>query len=378
MLLTKEVEVIINNKIFKYYKELGYDFKNIGDKIIVKVEDLHIGSRIIVDVECDYCKNEVLHLPYKQYLKNLKSCGKICCKNCKGIKTKESNLKKYGVESVSQLESVKEKKKETLLEHYGVENPLRSKEILEKVQNTCMERYGVHCSFMNQKVRETFKQNMMDKYGVDHPWKVASIKEKINNTILEKYGVENISCSDEIKEKKRQKSLKKYGTEYTLQSKEVREKITKTLYKNNSQKTSYQQLYLGCLYNGKINYPISSLSADIFIEEDGIDIEYDGGGHDLCVTLGSQTQEEFNRKEMVRNYVIKRAGYKQIRIISSKDYLPSDEILLQMLNQAKEYFNNTTHSWVEYNIDASLMLNAENKDGVFFDFGKLRKIKKAS
>ena len=294
------------------------------------------------------------------------------------LKIKEGNLKKYGIENISQLDNVKQKKKETTLLHYGVESPLQSKEILNKLQNTCLERYGATCSFMNQEVRENFKKTMMDKYGVEHPFHLDSVKDKYKNTIHDKYGVDNISYSDEIKEKKRQASLERYGTEYTLQSKEIRERIAQTWFNNNSQKTSQQQEYLNSLYNGILNYPISSLSADIFLQDDGIDIEYDGGGHNMCVKLGTITQEEFDCKEMIRNYVIKNEGYKQIRIISSKDYLPSDEILLQMLEQAKEYFNKTSHTWVEYNIDTSLMRNAENKEGVFFDYGNLRKIKKAS
>ena len=46
-----------------------------------------------------------------------------------------------------------------------------------------------------------------------------------------------------------------------------------------------------------------------------------------------------------------------------------------MLEQAKQYFNTTNHTWVAYDIDTSLVRNAENKEGVFFDFGELRKIK---
>ena len=54
---------------------------------------------------------------------------------------------------------------------------------------------------------------------------------------------------------------------------------------------------MGDLYNGKINYPISSLSADIFIEEDGVDIagfeKYDVSdfeilpGKGLCARVNS-------------------------------------------------------------------------------------------
>ena len=65
-----------------------------------------------------------------------------------------------------------------------------------------------------------------------------------------------------------------------------------------------------------------------------------------------------------------------MRIISSKDKLPSDEILLQMLSEAKQYFSDyPNHSWIEFNIDTSTVRDAEQKDSVFFDYGKLRNIK---
>jgi hypothetical protein len=81
---------------------------------------------------------------------------------------------------------------------------------------------------------------------------------------------------------------------------------------------------------------------------------------------------------LYRNIALKKEGYKQMRIVSTSDLLPSDEILLQMLAQTKEYFSTyPQHSWYEFNIDTSLVRNAEQKEGVFFDFGELRKIKKS-
>ena len=88
------------------------------------------------------------------------------------------------------------------------------------------------------------------------------------------------------------------------------------------------------------------------------------------------SQEEFDRKEMIRRYIITKEGYKQIHIISSKDLLPSATILLQMLDHAKEYFSTTNHTWIEYNIDTSSVRNTEHKDGIFFNYGELRKIKR--
>ena len=84
----------------------------------------------------------------------------------------------------------------------------------------------------------------------------------------------------------------------------------------------------------------------------------------------------FEKKELYRNVAIKREGYKQMRIISSKDLLPSDTILLQMLQEAKQYFSQyPNHSWIEFNIDTSTIRNAENPEGLPYSFDSLRTIK---
>ena len=227
-----------------------------------------------------------------------------------------------------------------------------------------------HC--LNEKRMNTNKK----KYGVYVASQSDIFKEKTRKTNLERYGAENVMRSSQIKERLQQSNLCKYGVLCTLQVPEVKEKVLQSYYKNGTQKTSKQQLYLHSLYGGEINYPISYYATDICFPEEKLVIEYDGGGHDLRVTLGRLTQEEFNQKEIIRNNIIKREGYKQMRIISTKDLLPSDTILLQMLTQAKEYFlNYPEHSWIEYNIDSSSIRSAEQKDGVFFDYGDLRRIK---
>lgn len=65
-----------------------------------------------------------------------------------------------------------------------------------------------------------------------------------------------------------------------------------------------------------------------------------------------------------------------IRIISLTDKLPTEEILLQMLADAKQYFKDfPEHSWINFDIDNGIVRNAEHKEGVLYTFGQLRKIK---
>ena len=199
-------------------------------------------------------------------------------------------------------------------------------------------------------------------------------REKARKTSLERYGVEFPSQSNEIKEKVKQTNLERYGYENVMQSPEF---LEKWFIKNGSNfvRTSTQQRYLCNLYNGILNYPFKCFALDIYLPEDNIDIEFDGSGHRMSISLGAITEEDFEKKEIYRNVALKNADIKRMRIISSKDYLPSDKILLQLLSYAKEYFSITNHTWIEYDLDSSTVRNAEQPEGIFFNFGELRRIK---
>ena len=206
--------------------------------------------------------------------------------------------------------------------------------------------------------------------------------EKRNQIVYEKYGVDNVAQIDEVKRRMKTTSKERYGYDNPAKSPKVKEKISQTLYANSSQRTSRQQTYLFNLYKStdsttELNYPISHFNADICLSNEKIDIEYDGGFHNGTVQTGRLTQEEFDHKELIRDKIIKSEGYKIIRIKSNSDKLPSDHILLQMLSEAKQYFSETAHSWMTFDIDNSRMINAENKDanGIPYSFGELRKIK---
>lgn len=188
------------------------------------------------------------------------------------------------------------------------------------------------------------------------------------------------SRSEETKEKFVATMKERYGVENPAQSPEILAKAAKTYYKNSSKECSKQQFYIYNLYNtnnsASLNYPISYYNVDICFIKEKLVCEYDGGGHFLNVVTGKITEEEFLKKEIVRFLTIKKEGYRQIRIVSSKDKLPPDQILLRMLSEARNYFlEYPNHSWIEFNIDLSAVRNAEHKDGVFYDYGELRAIK---
>ncbi len=89
-LLTKEVDVVVANKMIKYYESLGYEIPRVYKRyrwtvphdatIRVKVSDLPQNSEAIVVMCCDLC-GIVYEIKYKDYIKSLHD-GKKYCHSC--------------------------------------------------------------------------------------------------------------------------------------------------------------------------------------------------------------------------------------------------------------------------------------------------------
>lgn len=423
-IISKTAKVYPRGKSVAYYKEKGYDAKY-GQELEVKVKDLSPCSTALIEVFCDYCglpKEEPMrYVDYNAQTKN--GTMKCCCLNCVPLKRSEVIFEKYGYENATQVPEIKEKiqetnqerygsnspagntevrkkQKETLMKNYGVENPSLSKEIQEKRKQTFIERFGVENPLLNPDIKEKATRTIIERFGVENvsqnqdiqnkrtqtfierfgtvtPLQNKECLEKMQQTNMERYGVKSIFELEEAKQKSKQTSLDRYGVEYPMQSPEILEKWF-AKYGSDFVKSSRQQQYLCNLYNGVLNHPFRCFALDIFLSEDKLDIEFDGSGHRMSISLGSISEEDFEKKELYRNVAIKKEGYKQMRIISSKDLLPSDTILFQMLSDARSYFSQyPQHSWIEFNIDTSAVRNAEHKDGISYNFGTLRTIKGA-
>lgn len=98
-------------------------------------------------------------------------------KNSDFVKNKV--LEKYGVENISQLPSVKQKKKQTCLSHFGFENPLQVPEIQEKIRDTCLNKYGVSSASKSEGVKETVKKNNLEKFGVEYYTQTQKAREHL-------------------------------------------------------------------------------------------------------------------------------------------------------------------------------------------------------
>jgi hypothetical protein len=241
MLITKEIEITIVSKNINHFNEIGYNVKY-GDIIKAKITDLSKNSKIKINVICDICGKEK-YISYCDYLKQNESIKIDTCIKCKTIKTKKTNLSKYGVEHITQLKEFKDVVKKTMIEKYGVENAANSIEIQEKKKKTIKEIYGVEYITQSKEFKDKAKKTKKEKYGNENFINFDRIKktkkekyndeffnniEKSKQTNLEKYGVENVSQIDNIKLKKKETSLKNYGKDHPLKTFEIMEKLRNT------------------------------------------------------------------------------------------------------------------------------------------------------
>lgn len=303
-----------------------------NEYIQVDISDVSRWARCNVEVSCDYCgKNYTV--PYYCYISHRKICQKDCCsdQNCIKQKRRDSVMLKYGKEYVSQLDFVK-----------------------EKVVATNLEKYGTVCGLQSEDIHKKSLETMQEKYGCDHPMHSKEIKDRVKNTCLERYGVENPFLKDEFMQKAKTTTFERYGTEHPMQNEEIRNRALKTRderYGINGAMTSSEQIYLWKLYGGEINAPMFGYLADILFEDEHIYIEYSGSGHNIRVTYGKMTQEEFDKHEETRREVFIKNGYKEFEIISKTDKLPNDEYLIKMKQNAFDKLKNTEYNYYCVNID---------------------------
>jgi hypothetical protein len=249
MIINKDVQIILNPRNINTYRELGYIIpdKPIGKIISVSLRDVTKGSHIHIESICDYC-SIIKNIKYKEYNRNITHNGKFSCSNkCGSIKKKEISILKYGVESPSMLDSVKNKNKETcnirygkdyymstdefkelsresMISKYGVSQPMHSEEIKKRLRDSLLKNWGVINIFQSQVIKDKIKLINIDKFGVDHYSKTAEFKDKCKKTNIEKYGVDSFSKTDEFKYKIAKTSLNKWGTNTYMHTDDFRKK----------------------------------------------------------------------------------------------------------------------------------------------------------
>lgn len=345
-IISEYIDVEIVHQNVKKYKNKGYDCK-VGDIISVYYKDVLASKKYYLKCLCEYCgedfeiTTDAYHKIQKGIIKKL-CCGKNTCQN---KKMTEVMMIKYNVTNSQYLQSVQDKKKSTCLKKYGVDNPMKVQEFQDKAKETNIEKYGVDNPMKNDEIKQKFTESMLKTYGVEHIMSLKDYQDKRDETMLKRYGAtfkrrENTPVLfeiPEIKERKEQTLFEKYG-------------VTSSLLVNNneSRHISKNEKYICNLLNAEPQIQIGYYIGDMLIC-DNIIIEYDGSGHNIKEKY--MTHDEYINKERYREDYIISKGYKIIRLIAKHDILPQDKIILDIIENAKNYlkYNNI------YKFDLELM-----------------------
>ena len=147
-------------------------------------------------------------------------------KKTEAVQSKYRNtcMIKYNVDNASKVPEIKEKIKETFNERYDG-HPMYNEVIKEKIKETCLERYGGH-PMQNDTIKEKIKETCLERYG-GHPMQNDDIKDKIAETCMKRYGCYPTQ-TQQVKDKIIGTNLDRYGVEHGVQAQEVKEKIIET------------------------------------------------------------------------------------------------------------------------------------------------------
>jgi len=115
MILTREVDIKINQSNYQYFDDMGYEIC-IGQIITIPIELLSKGSHQKLKCKCDGC-GIMKDVIFKNYVNYDNKWGYYYCRKCS-----------------------ESKRKATLKENYGVEYPLQNEEIYHKMKSTLKKK----------------------------------------------------------------------------------------------------------------------------------------------------------------------------------------------------------------------------------------------
>lgn len=190
-------------------------------------EDIKANTNILAQcVNYNDCNN-VFEKSFKVLL-NYKNIISGYCTECanenKTNKTKDTCIKKYGLDHVFKVKEIIDKKEKTNIEKYGFKCALQNKEVIQKRYDTNLEKYGRINPMQNEEILNKAKKTNLEKYGSYCPAKNPEINLKTEQTNLEKYGTKKYFSSCDSKEKIIKHNIEKYGVKYYLQSDDKKEK----------------------------------------------------------------------------------------------------------------------------------------------------------
>ena len=305
-----------------------------------KISWLVIG--IVKNIQLLKCHTCGKILPYSR----IKNKSKYCSYECKFKNKDYLNYLKTVDHSKAQIQ---QKRKQTFLKKYGVENISQLEQIKKKKCQTQMKNFGVSYSFQSKELKQKSKQTMQQKYGVDHISQVEEIKNqkhikrcKLEYKKLQKYKdyvIPLFTLEEYIEGKQKKWKCVKCGKEF-IQNILYTTGHIKGLYwcprcwncypQTFGQSHQEEQIfnYIKTFYNGQIlrhdRSIITPKELDIVLPQLKIAIEFDGAyWHSIGLRVGKDYHKEKTEKCLQK-------GYRLIHIFDY-EWIKKQQIIKQKL-----------------------------------------------
>lgn len=366
MIKNNESIVTITTRNIKYYKKLNYVCE-VGDLISIDIKSLSYMSHNKVIAICELCQDEK-EINFSKYNQNKKRQGYYSCRKCSNKKRKNTVFCKYGVEYISQTDSVRtinkvwmssdefrDKSVKKQIDKYGCLY-VQTEENRNFISNLHKDRINIlknngeyQCALSLESNTELKKNGMYNKYGHTYSFHIIEVKDKIQNTnitkfghisplgnidiqnkskdtIREKYGVDNVFSSKDIKEKIKNKIREIYGVDNPMQDKYIFEKASKSSFKKciyDGTNISYQGTYELDFIKKYIDKLSIENGPSIRYIIDGVEKIYHSDfyipSHNLiCEVKSSYTYKCEEQLNIIKKEFSKKAGYNFIFIIDKK------------------------------------------------------------
>ena len=278
-----------------------------------------------------------------------KNSDPVTVKNA-AIKRKKTTRKKYNVDSVTQLESVKKQSKQTAIDNYGslktayhdtaavtikekynVDNVSELDWVKDKKIETSRENYGTDYPWQSEKGKLEQKEGVKSKHKVDNVSQLDWVKEKKKETFLKNYDEDNIFKTKEFKEYLRNYLLENYGVENISQYEPIKE--AKRLYAG----YHFKYLFSSMLPKNQIKlfhlcqkvlpypileYPAYNRSIDIAIPCLSLAIEFDENYH-------YDKEDKLREEDIIRQTELEDQGW----IVLRYREIPTDKKLIEDINK---------------------------------------------
>lgn len=324
------------------------NFKKTEIEFCYNPTDLMPGSNKKIYIICDYCNHEYMSTPKKRKKSNL-FCDKDACEKCRYKKREDVSMARDGVKNSAQRDDVRAKIKESN------KNWINSEAFIKKSKETMLKKYGVEKAMDSDKIKQRLKNTILSKYGVDNIMKFGdiakaaakkSIKTKINRGIIKQIDgmtVPSYAKSIGFSRSHFGKLIKKYGVELAISHQKKISSIEKVLTNwldNINIKYETQVRINGKIADIKIN--------DLIIECDGLywhsDIFLDDNYH-------------FNKSQQYKQNGYRPLFFRANEIESKLDIVKSIISNALGINNNKYYARKLTIKEIDYKTAKEFIAN---------------------